>query len=110
MSDERQRPRDGPPGDETVTWELRLFVAGSGLEVDRVVEALERVCREHLPGRYSIALVDVLQDPEQADDFDILAAPTLVRQAPLPQRRVIGDLSRARDVVLGLGIPAVLEP
>ena len=110
MRKEPRQPRAGPPDADPVMWELRLFVAGTGLQVDRVVEALEAVCEEHLPGRYSIALVDVLEDPEQADAFDIVAAPTLVRETPPPPRRVIGDLSRAQGVVLGLGIPAVQEP
>ncbi len=108
----RKRPqhaREGPAGDAAM-WELRLFVSGSGMEVERVREALESVCQEHLSGRYRIALVDVLQDPEQADAFDIVAAPTLVRQAPLPVRRVIGDLSLIQKVVLGLGIPVRQEP
>ena len=110
MRREPEHARQGPPGDVAGMWELRLFVAGDGLEVRRVREALENVCHEHLPGRYRIALVDVLQDPEQADAFDIVAAPTLVRQAPLPVRRVIGDLSLIQKVVLGLGIPVQPEP
>ena len=109
MHREPQHPVQGPADDGTAMWELRLFVAGTGLEVDRVVKALEDVCRAHLPNGYSIALVDILQDPEQADAFDIVAAPTLVRESPPPPRRVIGDLSRAREVVRGLGIPAVRE-
>lgn len=109
MGSEPQRPVEGTAADGTAPWELRLFVAGTGLEVDRVVKALEDVCQAHLPGPYSIALVDILQDPEQADAFDIVAAPTLVRESPPPRRRVVGDLSRAREVVRGLGIPAVRE-
>ncbi len=106
----RQRPQRGPVGDVAAMWELRLFVAGSGAEVRRVHEALGSICREHLPGRHRIALVDILQEPEQADAFDIVAVPTLIRQSPLPVRRVIGDLSLIRKVVLGLGIPVRQEP
>lgn len=104
-----QRAREGASGDAAEMWELLLFVAGTGLAVERVQDALERVCQEHLPGRHHIELVDVLQDPEQADAFDIVAAPTLVRQSPLPVRRIIGDLSQAAKVVLGLGIPVQEE-
>jgi circadian clock protein KaiB len=85
-------------------------VAGSDLEVKRVWDALEKVCQEHVPGRYRIALVDILLDPEQADAFDIVAAPTLIRQSPLPVRRVIGDLSQVTKVLTGLGIPVPQEP
>ena len=84
MTDRTMAPRDGAPGEGAATWELRLFVAGSDLEVERVQNALEKVCQEHVPGRYRIAMVDILQDPEQADAFDIVAAPTLIRQSPLP--------------------------
>lgn len=110
MREGSQHAREGAAGDVAAMWELRLFVAGSGLEVERVRETLESVCREHLPGGYRIVLVDVLQDPEQADAFDIVAAPTLIRQAPLPVRRIIGDLSLSRKVVLGLGIPVQQHP
>ena len=103
-------PRDGAPKDGAPTWELRLFVAGSDLEVERVQAALEKVCKEHVPGRYVIAMVDILLDPEKADAFDIVAAPTLIRESPLPVKRIIGDLSQVRKVLLGLGLPVPQEP
>lgn len=106
MPDGIQHPHEGSSlGDGTAMWDLRLFVAGDGLEVQRVRQALEHVCEEHVPGRYRIAMVDVLQNPEQADAFNIVATPTLVRQAPPPARRVVGDLSLTPKVMAGLGIP-----
>jgi len=110
MTDRTRGPRDGAAGEGAAVWELRLFVAGGDLEVEQVQTALERVCQEHVPGRYHIVMVDIFQDPEQADAFDIVAAPTLVRQSPLPVRRIIGDLSQVEKVLLALGIPVPQEP
>ena len=90
-------------------WELRLFVAGSDLASRRVHEALETLCQKHLAGRHRIVLVDIFQDPEQAEAYDIVAVPTLLRQTPPPWRRVIGDLSQTGKVLLGLGMPAPEE-
>ena len=110
MRKQPQQPQAGARDDMAEIWEFRLFVAGSGLEAGRAREALESVCQEHLPGRYRIVLVDVLQDPAQADAFDIVATPTLLRQLPSPVRRVIGDLALTEKTLVGLGIRAVREP
>lgn len=89
---------DGDPG----TYRLRLYVAGQSPKSVRAVENLRRVCEEHLTGRYSIELVDLLQDPQLARGDEIIAVPTLVRTLPQPIRRIIGDLSDTEKVLVGL--------
>lgn len=86
-------------------WELRLFVAGSAASGERSFENLTRICEQFLPGRFDIKVVDIDLSPEEADAFDIVAAPTVVRQKPEPVRRIIGDLSLIDEVVAGLGLP-----
>jgi len=44
-------------------------------------------------------------DPELARQHQILAVPTAIRTYPLPERRVIGDLSRPELVVAFLELP-----
>jgi circadian clock protein KaiB len=66
------------------------------------VENLRHVCEEYLPGRYTIELVDLVENPERARSDEIIAVPTLIRKLPEPIRRIIGDLSDTDKVLIGL--------
>lgn len=83
-------------------WELRLYVAGATSKTLRAKRNLERVCEEHLAGRYHIEIVDLLENPALAVDEQIFAVPTLVRQLPPPLRKIIGDLSDTDRLLVGL--------
>ncbi len=87
---------------EEKTWQLRLYVSGQTPKSARALVNLTKLCEEHLHGRYEIEVVDLAADPTMARNNDILAGPTLVRLLPAPFRRVIGDLSNAESVLLGL--------
>jgi circadian clock protein KaiB len=68
---------------------------------------LKRLCEEHLKGRHTIEVIDLLETPGLAKDDEILAIPTLVRKLPSPVRKIIGDLSDTERVLAGLDlIPA----
>jgi len=86
---------------------LRLYVAGEApnslAAVANLHVALAR-CAEH---SVQVETIDVLRDPDRALRDGVLVTPMLVRVAPLPERRVLGNL-RDRDTLLGvLGIDAV---
>ena len=66
------------------------------------IENLQRLCESDLAGRYELQIIDVVKNPELAEQDRILATPTLIKQLPPPLRRVIGDLSDADKVLLGL--------
>lgn len=83
---------------------LTLYVTGQTPRSEQAIANLQRVCAEELDGRCEIAIVDVLERPDLAEQERILATPTLVRQFPPPARRIIGDLSDTRQVVLGLSL------
>jgi circadian clock protein KaiB len=91
-----------PSPDPDGTYHLRLYVAGQSPKSMRAVENLRRVCEEHLPGRYQIELVDLLENPHLARGDEIIAVPTLIRKLPAPIRRIIGDLSDTEKVLVGL--------
>lgn len=87
-------------------WELRLYVAG---QTPRCVEAfrlLQQLCEEHLEGRYSIEVIDLLKNPTLAAGDQIIAIPTLVRKLPAPMKKIIGDLSNTERVLVGLNLKA----
>jgi circadian clock protein KaiB len=93
---------ESPGPDEIV--ELRLYVAGQTPKSVTALANLKRVCEEHLPGRHSIEVIDLLQHPARARSDQIVAIPTLVRRLPEPVRKIIGTLADTERVLVGLHI------
>ncbi len=83
---------------------LRLFVAGINPKSKRAIENLREVCEEHLKDRYELEIIDIYQQPIFAKEGKIIAAPTLIKELPLPIRRFVGDLSNKEKLLLGLDI------
>jgi circadian clock protein KaiB len=92
-------PERSTAGDK---WNLRLYTAGQSPKSLAALDNLKRVCEEHLAGRYSIEVVDLLKNPRLAKDDQIVAIPTLVRKLPEPLRRIVGDLSDTERTLVGL--------
>ena len=87
---------------EPERWRLRLYVAGQTPKALRAFANLQRICEEHLAGRYEIEVIDLLEHPQLARGDEIIAVPTLVRQLPEPITKIIGDLSDTERVLVGL--------
>jgi circadian clock protein KaiB len=83
-------------------WELRLYVAGKTAKSVAAIDNLKKLCEEHLAGKYTIEVVDLLVHPQLAQGDQIVAIPTLVRKLPNPIRKVIGDLSNVERALVGL--------
>ncbi len=89
---------------------LKLYITGQTARSMRAVANLRRICDEYLGGLYDLEVIDVLQRPQVAEDERILATPTVVKEVPLPARRIIGDLSDAPKVLLGLDLAPPSPP
>jgi len=87
---------------DSETWELRLYVAGPTTKSLTAFANLKRICEEHLAGRYTIEVVDLLEQPQLARGEQIVAIPTLVRRLPEPIRKIVGDLSNTERTLVGL--------
>jgi circadian clock protein KaiB len=85
-------------------FDLRLYVAGQTPKAIRAFTNLQRICAEHLEGRYRIEVIDLLEDPRLGRGDQILALPTLVRRLPEPIKKIIGDLSDTERVLVGLDL------
>ena len=83
---------------------LTLYVTGTSPRAKIAIRNLEHLCEHELEGEFELEIVDVLENPQRAEDEKILATPTLIKQLPLPLRRVIGDLSDRDKVLLGLEV------
>jgi circadian clock protein KaiB len=83
---------------------LKLFVTGKTARAELAIENLRRICEEEFSDEYELMVIDVLLRPQLAEDEKILATPTVIKELPLPIRRIIGDLSEKEKVLLGLDI------
>lgn len=83
---------------------FKLYIAGETIRSEKAVHAFRRLCEEKLAGNYLLEIVNILETPERAEEDRILATPTLIRERPLPPRRIIGDLSDTAMVVSALNL------
>lgn len=88
-------------------WALHLYIAGKTQRAPKAVSNLKIICEEKLKDNYQIEVIDLLKNPQIARSEQIIAVPTLVRKFPLPQKSIIGDLSNAEVILVGLGL---IEP
>ena len=87
-------------------YNLRLYVAGQTPKSLAAIANLKWLCDSYLPGRHSVEIIDLIDEPHLAALDQIFALPTLVRRLPKPLKRIIGDLSKTERVLLGLDIAA----
>ena len=105
-----KRPAAGSSsnGHPVKLWQLRLYVAGQTPKSLTAFANLKQICENHLKDRYSIEVIDLVEQPHLSKGDQILAIPTLVRKLPQPMRKIIGDLSDTERVLVGLDLrPAV---
>lgn len=87
------------PDNENEQYVLRLYITGASPHSARAVENIKHICNTHLEGRHSLEIIDVYQQGAIATNGELVALPLLIRVKPLPERKMIGDLSD-RDKVL----------
>ncbi|OLN28907.1 Circadian oscillation regulator KaiB [Desulfovibrio sp. DV] len=83
---------------------LRLYVAGMTPRSREAITSIKKLCEEHLQGRYEIEILDIYQHPELASAQQVIAAPTLIKELPLPLRKFIGSLSDEGRILKGLDV------
>ena len=83
---------------------LRLYISRSTLKSKVAVDNIQRVCEEHLQGRYSLEVIDIQDQANLARDEQIVAVPTLIKRLPRPLQRLVGDMSDLNRVLLGLDL------
>ena len=86
---------------------LRLYVTGKTPNSLRAIAKVREVCEELLPGRYQLQVIDIYQQPALAGEDHIVVSPTLVRSAPGPARKLIGNLADRDRLLAGLELKSV---
>ena len=88
-------------------WEFWLYIAGQTPKSILALENITKYSKAYLKVKYIIEVIDLLKTPQLAEDDQIFAIPTLVRRAPKPLKKIIGDLSNKEKVLLGLNIRSI---
>ncbi|MEO1131459.1 MAG: circadian clock protein KaiB [Cyanobacteria bacterium J06639_1] len=83
---------------------LKLYVAGNTANSARAIRTLKEILESDFQGVYSLKVIDVLKNPQLAEEDKILATPTLAKILPPPVRKIIGDLSDRERVLIGLDL------
>ena len=99
-----QQPREIPAESKDQHYVLQLFVAGTTSNSLRAIQNVRHICEEQLPGRHELEVIDIYQHAEHLPAGQVVVAPTLVRQNPLPVRKLVGDLTSRNRVLEGLEI------
>ena len=83
---------------------LRLYITGNSVRSRRAIANLLKLCQDELSNQYKVEIIDVLEEPDRAEQERILVTPTLIKQLPPPLQRIIGDLSNREKVIFGLDL------
>ena len=98
-------PQPPPPKSaEPERYLLRLYVTGTTPNSIRAIANLQKICEEYIPAGYDLEVIDLYQQPHLASGDGIIAVPTLVKHAPEPVKRIIGDMSDIERVLHGLNL------
>jgi circadian clock protein KaiB len=89
---------------KTQKYTLRLYVAGLTPRSQEAIRNITAICDENLKGRCDLEVIDIYQHPVLAKGEQIIAAPTLIKQLPLPLRKIIGNMADKDKVLLGLDL------
>ncbi|HEY9694214.1 MAG TPA: circadian clock protein KaiB [Oculatellaceae cyanobacterium] len=83
---------------------LKLYIAGNTPTSQRALKTLKNILEHEFKGVYALKVIDVLKNPQLAEEDKIMATPTLSKILPPPLRKIIGDLSDREKVLIGLDL------
>ena len=83
---------------------FRLYIAGNSPGSVNTASNLRKIFQREFQDRFTLEVIDIFERPESAIEDDVMVIPTLVKFAPAPTRRVIGDFIEREKVLKGLEI------
>lgn len=85
---------------------ITLYVANDGPNSVAAIANLKAALVGHPRHDVVVEIVDVVTDPERGLRDGVLVTPMLVRNAPLPERRILGSLHNSQLLLDVLGFEA----
>ena len=98
-----RRPHGSPHG-AYAECILRLYVNDLTPRSRLAIANARELCAHASSGQVDLKIIDICHQPQVAKAEQIVALPTLLRKWPLPEKRIIGDLSNTERVLVGLDI------
>jgi circadian clock protein KaiB len=86
------------------TFLLHLYIPGCTPRSQRAIESVRALCERRLKDRYRLEIIDMYKHPDKVRDEQIFASPTLFKVSPLPEAKIIGDMSNSEKILSGLGL------
>jgi circadian clock protein KaiB len=83
---------------------LKLYVTGILPNSVRAIKNVHAICEQYLKGRYELEVIDIYQQPDLALTEELIALPILIKKYPLPEEKLLGDLSDTQEVLKGLSL------
>ena len=102
--DKRNKAKEEDEQKSPCEYVLRLFITGATPNSTRAISNIKNICEGHLKGKYLLEIIDVYQQKSIAEQEQLIALPLLIKKNPLPERRMIGDLSDTNKVLKVLGV------
>ena len=81
------------------TYVLLLFIASDNINTNQTLDNIHHILERGLLSPYTLKIIDITKNPEQAESNQILATPTLVRIRPQPLKRIVGDLTDLERII-----------
>lgn len=85
-------------------YKLKLFIAGVNPASIKAIENVKYLCEEYMKDGYDFEVIDIYQQKQLLKDMNIIAVPTLIREYPRPEKRIIGDMSETKNLIKVLEI------
>ncbi len=76
----------------------------------RAIASVRALVDNELRGQCRLAVVDVVESPDRAEEERIVTTPTLVRRKGDSRRLVVGDMTRPDVVLRGLALESLVAP
>jgi circadian clock protein KaiB len=83
-------------------YNLRLFISSQNDSAEKTLSNLHQLLEERLTNPYTLKVIDVAKNPEQAIIHRVITTPTLIRVSPGPVKRIVGqldDISRVLQII-----------
>jgi circadian clock protein KaiB len=93
--------------EDSSRYDLKLFITGASPNSSRAIANLKGICEKYLGQKYDLEIIDVYQQPLIAQKEQVVALPMLIKNFPLPVKRLFGDMSNVKSVLKGLGVNSI---
>jgi len=90
-------------------YKLTLYVTGKSPKSKKAIKNVMNLCEKVVSDTYTLEIIDTLENPERAEKARVIATPTLVKESPLPIKRIVGDLSNEERVLFSLDLSPVFN-